>query len=155
MHICVIHTEIFTENGFHCLNSHYRLITCLIIWMKKEYSVGLLAFEITGGLARSGGLLGFVFRRNPTSVLFGGALLALCTFCLKIWRQGKSSVPGQAALAAVLFWKGFQTYSLLLITSVHIIYFFLCKAVQCCASTPTLPQRSCDCLPVTNHDETA
>ncbi|KAL0004786.1 hypothetical protein SO802_012347 [Lithocarpus litseifolius] len=51
----------------------------------------------------SGGLLGFVFSRNlatlSTGVLFGGALLALSTFSLKIWRQGKSSLPfilGQA-----------------------------------------------------------
>ncbi|KAF2308151.1 hypothetical protein GH714_035884 [Hevea brasiliensis] len=72
-----------------------------------------------GGLVLSGGLLGFVFSRNPTTlstgVLFGGALLALSIFSLKIWRQGKSSVPfvlGQAVLSAALLWKNFQAYSL-------------------------------------------
>lgn len=72
-----------------------------------------------GGLVLSGGLLGFVFSRNPTTlstgVLFGGALLALSVFSLKIWRQGKSSVPfvlGQAVLSAALLWKNFQAYSL-------------------------------------------
>lgn len=61
-----------------------------------------MAFGL-GGLVLSGGLLGFVFSRNPTTlstgILFGGALLALSVFSLKIWRQGKSSVPfvlGQA-----------------------------------------------------------
>ncbi|KAL0383501.1 UNVERIFIED_CONTAM: protein FATTY ACID EXPORT 1, chloroplastic [Sesamum calycinum] len=56
-----------------------------------------------GGLVLSGGLLGFILSRNPvalsTGVLFGGALLALSTFSLKVWRQGKSSLPfilGQA-----------------------------------------------------------
>ncbi|KAF3973474.1 hypothetical protein CMV_003093 [Castanea mollissima] len=72
-----------------------------------------------GGLVLSGGLLGFVFSRNlatlSTGMLFGGALLALSTFSLKIWRQGKSSLPfilGQAALSAALLWKNFQSYSL-------------------------------------------
>ncbi|PON38931.1 TMEM14 family [Trema orientale] len=72
-----------------------------------------------GGIVLSGGLLGFVFSRNPatlsTGVLYGGALLALSTFSLKIWRQGKSSLPfilGQGALAAALLWKNFQTFSL-------------------------------------------
>uniref|UniRef100_A0A7N2KYX7 Uncharacterized protein n=1 Tax=Quercus lobata TaxID=97700 RepID=A0A7N2KYX7_QUELO len=80
--------------------------------------------DVTGnlgssGLVLSGGLLGFVFSRNlatlSTGVLFGGALLALSTFSLKIWRQGKSSLPfilGQAALSAALLWKNFQSYSL-------------------------------------------
>jgi hypothetical protein len=61
------------------------------------------SFFFSGGVVLSGGLLGFVFSRNAvtlgTSVLFGGALLALSTFSLKIWRQGKSSLPfvlGQA-----------------------------------------------------------
>ncbi|KAA8517167.1 hypothetical protein F0562_017460 [Nyssa sinensis] len=72
-----------------------------------------------GGLVLSGGLLGFVFTRNPATlgagVLFGVALLALSTFSLKVWRQGKSSLPfilGQAVLSATLLWKNFQTYSL-------------------------------------------
>ncbi|KAJ9181045.1 hypothetical protein P3X46_009218 [Hevea brasiliensis] len=72
-----------------------------------------------GGLVLSGGLLGFVLSRNPTilstGVLFGGALLALSIFSLKIWRQGKSSMPfvlGQAVLSAALLWKNFQAYLL-------------------------------------------
>ncbi|KAK3039628.1 hypothetical protein RJ639_027219 [Escallonia herrerae] len=72
-----------------------------------------------GGLVLSGGIVGFIFSRNPatlgTGVLYGGALLGLSTFSLKIWRQGKSSLPfilGQAILAAALIWKNFATYSL-------------------------------------------
>ncbi|GLT95916.1 hypothetical protein SLE2022_135690 [Rubroshorea leprosula] len=68
-----------------------------------------------GGIVLSGGLIGFIFSRNPTTLLFGGALLALSTFSLKIWRQGKSSLPfilGQAALAGVLLWKNIEAYSL-------------------------------------------
>ncbi|KAF5750249.1 hypothetical protein HS088_TW03G00582 [Tripterygium wilfordii] len=72
-----------------------------------------------GGFVLSGGLIGFLFSRNlmtlSTGVLFGGALLALSTLSLKIWRQGKSSLPfilGQAALSAVLLWKSIQAYSL-------------------------------------------
>ncbi|KAA8518105.1 hypothetical protein F0562_015579 [Nyssa sinensis] len=72
-----------------------------------------------GGLVLSGGLLGFIFTRNPATlsagVLFGVALLALSIFSLKVWRQGKSSLPfilGQAVLSATLIWKNFQAYSL-------------------------------------------
>lgn len=49
-----------------------------------------------------GGLIGLIFSRNPATlrtVMIGGALLALSTFSLKIWRQGKSNIPfilGQA-----------------------------------------------------------
>lgn len=60
----------------------------------------------TGGFVLSGGLLGFIFSRNVATlgngVLFGGALLALSTVSLKVWRQGKSSLPfilGQAGIA--------------------------------------------------------
>lgn len=56
-----------------------------------------------GGFVLSGGLVGFIFSRNSstlgTAMLFGGALLALSTFSLKFWRQGKLSFPfivGQA-----------------------------------------------------------
>ncbi|CAH8352975.1 unnamed protein product [Eruca vesicaria subsp. sativa] len=72
-----------------------------------------------GGLVMSGGLLGFAFSRNLTSlstgVLYGGGLLALSTLSLKIWRQGKSSFPyilGQAVLSAVVLWKNFTAYSM-------------------------------------------
>ncbi|XVE95878.1 hypothetical protein REPUB_Repub02eG0172500 [Reevesia pubescens] len=87
-----------------------------IIQPKRAAKIHDFCFGIPyGGIVLSGGLVGFVFSRNPTTLLFGGVLLALSTFSLKIWRQGKSSLPfilGQAALAAVLFWKNFQTYSL-------------------------------------------
>ncbi|GER25833.1 transmembrane proteins 14C [Striga asiatica] len=72
-----------------------------------------------GGIVLSGGLLGFIFTRNPVSlrigVLYGGALLALSTISLKVWRQGKSSLPfilGQAVLSIALLRKNFQAYSL-------------------------------------------
>ncbi|CAN8254378.1 unnamed protein product [Cochlearia groenlandica] len=71
-----------------------------------------------GGLVMSGGLVGFAFSRNLTSLstgaLYGGGLLALSTLSLKIWKQGKSSFPyilGQAVLSAFVFWKNFTTYS--------------------------------------------
>lgn len=67
-----------------------------------------------GGIVLGGGLIGFIFSRNPTTLLFGGALLALSTFSMKIWREGKSSLPfilGQATLAGVLLWKNIQAYS--------------------------------------------
>ncbi|KAL3755237.1 hypothetical protein ACJRO7_002311 [Eucalyptus globulus] len=90
-----------------------------------------------GGLVFSGGLLGFIFSRNPTAlgngVLFGGAILALSTLSLKIWREGKSSLPfilGQIVLSAVIFWKNFQTYSLLISHFVHVV-------LRCCASIRT------------------
>lgn len=59
-------------------------------------------YFVTGGLVLGGGLFGLIFSRNPATLrtaLIGGALLALSTFSLKIWRQGKSSLPfilGQA-----------------------------------------------------------
>ncbi|GLT88173.1 hypothetical protein SLE2022_062080 [Rubroshorea leprosula] len=68
-----------------------------------------------GGIVLSGGLIGFIFSRNPSTLLFGGALLALSTFSLKIWSQGKSSFPfilGQAVLAGVFLWKNIEAYSL-------------------------------------------
>ncbi|CAL5423174.1 unnamed protein product [Camellia sinensis] len=72
------------------------------------------------GLFLSGGLIGFIFTRNPTTLrtdaLFGAALLSLSTLSLKVWRQGKSSFPfilGQAEVIAVaLLWKNFQAYSM-------------------------------------------
>ncbi|KAJ8534239.1 hypothetical protein K7X08_007563 [Anisodus acutangulus] len=72
-----------------------------------------------GGLVFTGGLIGFIFSRNPatlsTGVLFGGALLALSAISMKVWRQGKTSLPfilGQAVLAAALLWKNSRTFSL-------------------------------------------
>ncbi|KAE9621671.1 putative TMEM14 family protein [Lupinus albus] len=72
-----------------------------------------------GGFVLTGGIIGFIFSRNPATlssgVLLGGALLFLSTLSLKVWRQGKSSLPfilGQAVLSGVLIWKNFQSYSL-------------------------------------------
>ncbi|KAK4749455.1 hypothetical protein SAY87_026904 [Trapa incisa] len=72
-----------------------------------------------GGLVLTGGFLGFILSGNAkalgTGVLYGGSLLALSIFSLKIWRKGKSSLPfilGQAALSATLLWKNFQVYAL-------------------------------------------
>ncbi|RDX82870.1 Protein FATTY ACID EXPORT 1, chloroplastic, partial [Mucuna pruriens] len=72
-----------------------------------------------GGFVLTGGIVGYLFSRSPATlssgVLFGGALLFLSTLSMKVWRQGKSSLPfilGQAALSGVLIWKNFQSYSL-------------------------------------------
>ncbi|KAI7726265.1 hypothetical protein M8C21_008609 [Ambrosia artemisiifolia] len=72
-----------------------------------------------GGIVLGGGLVGFLFTRNFSTLmaggLYGGALLALSMFSLKVWGQGHSSVPfilGQAGIAAALLWKNMQTYSL-------------------------------------------
>lgn len=72
-----------------------------------------------GGFVLGGGIIGFFSSRSTATlsngVLFGGALLFLSTFSLKVWRQGKSSLPfilGQAVLSGVLIWKNFQAYSL-------------------------------------------
>ncbi|XP_058096439.1 protein FATTY ACID EXPORT 1, chloroplastic isoform X2 [Magnolia sinica] len=90
------------------------------IQQKKAAKIHDFCFGIPfGGLVLSWGLVGFLFSRNPTTlttgVLFGGALLALSIYSLKVWRQGKSSLPfilGQSALTAALLAKHFQTYSL-------------------------------------------
>ncbi|KAF5747965.1 hypothetical protein HS088_TW05G00696 [Tripterygium wilfordii] len=87
---------------------------------KRAAKIHDFCFGIPYGVfVLSGGLIGFLFSRKlttlSTGVLFGGALLALSTLSLKIWRQGKSSLPfilGQAALSAVLLWKSIQAYSL-------------------------------------------
>ncbi|KAL4194730.1 hypothetical protein AMTRI_Chr05g60940 [Amborella trichopoda] len=72
-----------------------------------------------GGIVLSGGLVGFIFSRNITNlmsgILFGGALLALSYYSLKVWKQGKSSIPfmvGQTAFTAAYLVKQFQLYSL-------------------------------------------
>ncbi|KAH6828713.1 Transmembrane proteins 14C [Perilla frutescens var. hirtella] len=72
-----------------------------------------------GGLVLGGGLVSFVFSGNPrtlmSGVLYGGALLALSTLSLKVWRQGKPSFPfilGQAVLSLALLWKHSHAYTL-------------------------------------------
>jgi len=69
-----------------------------------KYDIYYLSF-VVGGFVTTGGIIGFLFSRNPATlasgVLFGGALLFLSTFSLKVWRQGKSSLPfilGQAGI---------------------------------------------------------
>ncbi|OIT33230.1 PREDICTED: protein FATTY ACID EXPORT 1, chloroplastic-like [Nicotiana attenuata] len=87
---------------------------------KKTAKIHDFCFGIPfGGLVFTGGIVGFIFSRNPSTlsngVLFGGALLAFSTISLRVWRQGKSSLPfilGQAVLAAVLLWKNMQTFYL-------------------------------------------
>jgi uncharacterized membrane protein (UPF0136 family) len=60
---------------------------------------------VLGGVVLAGGIIGFLFSRSPATlsngVLFGGALLLLSTLSLKVWSQGKSSLPfilGQAGI---------------------------------------------------------
>ncbi|KAH7674266.1 TMEM14 family protein [Dioscorea alata] len=72
-----------------------------------------------GGIVFGAGLIGSLFSRSlsplVTGTLFGGAILVLSTCSLKIWRQGKSSLPfilGQAAIAAAFLRKHYQVYSL-------------------------------------------
>ncbi|XP_024981251.1 protein FATTY ACID EXPORT 1, chloroplastic [Cynara cardunculus var. scolymus] len=86
---------------------------------KKAAKIHDFCFGIPyGGIVFSGGLIGFLFSRNPATLisggLYGGALLALSIFSLKVWSQGHSSIPfilGQAGIAAALLWKTIQTYS--------------------------------------------
>ncbi|KAI3677946.1 hypothetical protein L6452_37220 [Arctium lappa] len=87
---------------------------------KKAAKIHDFCFGIPyGGIVFSGGLVGFLFSRNLASLisggLYGGSLLALSIFSLKVWRQGHSSLPfilGQAGIAAALLLKNIQTYSL-------------------------------------------
>lgn len=62
-----------------------------------------LCILVAGGIVFSGGIVGFLFSRNPANLisggLYGGALLALSILSLKVWGQGRSSLPfilGQA-----------------------------------------------------------
>lgn len=87
---------------------------------KKGAKIHDFCFGIPyGGFVLSWGLIGSIFSRNLSTLgnglLFGGALLALSIYSLKVWRQGKSSIPfvlGQAVLSAVLLWKNLQSYSM-------------------------------------------
>lgn len=90
-----------------------------------------------GGIVLSGGLISFIFSRNPSafsSLVSGGALLVLSTLSLKIWRQGKSSFPfilGQAVFTASFFWNSYQTYSLTKNVFPTAIYAALSAAMLC------------------------
>ncbi|XP_039013520.1 protein FATTY ACID EXPORT 1, chloroplastic-like isoform X1 [Hibiscus syriacus] len=81
-----------------------------IIQPKRAAKIHDFCFGIPyGGLVLSGGLVGFIFSRNPATLLFGGAVLALSTFSLKIWREGKSSFPfilGQAGILTFFMHRG-------------------------------------------------
>ncbi|KAL2634975.1 hypothetical protein R1flu_006454 [Riccia fluitans] len=63
-----------------------------------------------GGMLVAGGFTWFILTGSTAAIRFGvilgGALLFLSISSLKIWKQGKSSMPyiqGQAALAAIIF----------------------------------------------------
>ncbi|KAG6543372.1 hypothetical protein Mapa_015286 [Marchantia paleacea] len=65
-----------------------------------------------GGMLVAGGLLWFILTGSTAAIRFGvilgGVLLALSVSSLKVWKQGKSSIPyiqGQAAIAAIIFIK--------------------------------------------------
>ncbi|XP_071737615.1 protein FATTY ACID EXPORT 1, chloroplastic-like [Rutidosis leptorrhynchoides] len=91
----------------------------VVIEPKRAAKIHDFCFGIPyGGIVFSGGLVGFLFTKNPASLmtggLYGGALLALSVFSLKVWGKGRSSLPfilGQAGIAAALLWKNMQTYS--------------------------------------------
>ncbi|KAL5743943.1 hypothetical protein ACOSP7_026808 [Xanthoceras sorbifolium] len=90
-----------------------------VIQQKRAAKIHDFCFGIPySGLVLGGGFFGLIFSRNLATlrtIMIGGALLALSTFSLKIWRQGKSSLPfilGQAVLSAVLFWKNYEAYML-------------------------------------------
>ncbi|KAJ0965255.1 hypothetical protein J5N97_026393 [Dioscorea zingiberensis] len=95
-----------------------------------------------GGIVFGAGLIGSLFSRNLSSLvtgtLFGGAILVLSTCSLKIWREGKSSLPfilGQAAIAAALLRKHFQLYSLMIcfmVTDKEYISFGIFCSYECC-----------------------
>lgn len=58
-------------------------------------------FLVLGGVLFAGGMLGFMFSRNATGMILGGAILALSVFSLKVWSTGRSSLPfilGQAGM---------------------------------------------------------
>ncbi|URE39230.1 hypothetical protein MUK42_35941 [Musa troglodytarum] len=68
-----------------------------------------------GGFLFAGGLLDFIFSRNATAMIHGGAILVLSVLSLKVWRTGRSSLPfilGQAAFSAAFLWKLMQAYTL-------------------------------------------
>ncbi|XP_059668379.1 protein FATTY ACID EXPORT 1, chloroplastic-like isoform X2 [Cornus florida] len=109
-----------STKSYPTTKEHAAVHEHLITQQKRAAKIHDFCFGIPfGGLVFCGGLVDFIFSRNPatlsTSVLFGGALLTLSTLSLKFWRQGKSSfqfILGQAVLSAVLIWKNFLIYSL-------------------------------------------
>ncbi|CAL9041516.1 unnamed protein product, partial [Musa banksii] len=71
-----------------------------IIPTKRSAKLHDFCFGIPfGGFLFAGGLLGFIFSRNATAMIHGGAILVLSVLSLKVWRTGRSSLPfilGQA-----------------------------------------------------------
>ncbi|WJX83724.1 hypothetical protein P8452_66367 [Trifolium repens] len=108
------------ENGTEKIGLGGEAVQEGVDQQKKTAKIHDFCFGIPfGGFVLTGGIIGFLFSRSPATlasgVLFGGALLFLSTLSLKVWRQGKSSLPfilGQAALSGILIWKNFQSYSL-------------------------------------------
>ncbi|XP_049934097.1 protein FATTY ACID EXPORT 1, chloroplastic isoform X2 [Nymphaea colorata] len=94
-----------------------------------------------GGVVLGAGVVGFLLSGNHATLLnglfFGGALLGLSSYSLKVWRQGKSCLPfilGQSVLAVALLVKQFQIYALTknlfptglyIITSAGMLCFYL------------------------------
>ncbi|CAL9087252.1 unnamed protein product [Musa acuminata var. zebrina] len=87
-----------------------------IIPTKRSAKLHDFCFGIPfGGFLFAGGLLGFIFSRNATAMIHGGAILVLSVLSLKVWRTGRSSLPfilGQAAFSAAFLWKLMQAYTL-------------------------------------------
>lgn len=56
-----------------------------------------LCILVSGGIVFIGGIVGFLFSRNPANLIYGGvygdALLALGILSLKVWGKGHSSLP--------------------------------------------------------------
>ncbi|KAL8133393.1 hypothetical protein AgCh_008744 [Apium graveolens] len=81
---------------------------------KKGAKIHDFCFGIPyGGFVLSWGLIGSIFSRNLSTLgnglIFGGALLALSIYSLKVWRQGKSSIPYVLGQAGIVLKSGCLT----------------------------------------------
>lgn len=72
-----------------------ELISCSKLLSQTIFCVHFsnIIVSSSGGIIFGVGLVGFILSKNPTALLFGGGILALSTLSLKIWSQGKSSLP--------------------------------------------------------------
>ncbi|XAR68471.1 hypothetical protein NMG60_11003595 [Bertholletia excelsa] len=128
-----------TEENVNSKGENEPVKEHVVTQQKRAAKIHDFCFGIPfGGFVLSSGLGGFVFTRNPstlfTGVLFGGALLTLSNFSLKVWRQGKSSFPfilGQAVLTTTLLWKNLQTYSMTKKLFPTGFYAFISAAMLC------------------------
>ncbi|CAL9046760.1 protein FATTY ACID EXPORT 1, chloroplastic-like isoform X1 [Musa acuminata AAA Group] len=106
-----------------------------VVPTKRSAKIHDFCFGIPfGGLLFAGGLVGFIFSRNATAMIYGGAILALSVLSLKVWRTGRSSLPfilGQAAFSAALLWKLLQAYSLSKKVFPTGLYIFFSAAMIC------------------------